>query len=430
MFDTVITNGAVWLDGTWKYRTICVKNGLVDDIVDTCPESRETLDAQSCYILPGLIDSHVHLRSSEAVNSSCDDFRSGSLAAVRGGVTTLIDFTEEASTPDEVDAFFDKRLRDAADSLVDYGFHSSFAKPRDVPEMAKRSLSHGMPTIKMYTTYNIASDDRQILAVLRRSADGDIMLDCHVENDRLICSEFKDMRRFAQRRPELCELSEAAKLAEMTAYTGGLFYLVHVSCGDTVEMLKRRFPDLLGESFLLESCPHYFIFDDSVYDSPDAGLFTMTPPLRDAAQRERLGQNLSSLRTLSTDHCPFYRAQKEVALDDLPMGIGGLGYAFSQMYRLFGDAVIDLFTVNQAGTHGLVSKGKLAPGLDADIAFFEKTPGTPVADLRGRCDYSVYMGLEETIKFTDVMRRGEWLMRDGIINRSAEKGRYLARKLR
>ena len=429
MFDTVITNGSVWLRGRWEYKTLCVKNGVVDDITDACPAAKETFDARGRHILPGLIDSHVHLRPTGAINISCDDFHSGSVAAIRGGVTTVIDFTGEASGPDEVDAFFDRRLNDAKNSLVDFGFHSSYAKPENVPEMAKRSLAHGMPTVKMYTTYSFSSDDRQLLEMLKRSADRDIMLNCHAENDYLVDPELNDIELFSARRPELCELSEVAKLAEMTAYTGGLFYLVHVSCGDTVAMLEKRFSDLLGFSFILESCPHYFTFNDSVYRSPDARLFTMTPPLRSAVQRETLIKNFDSVSTLSTDHCPFHRAQKNGAPDELPTGIGGLGYAFAQMYRLFGDSVIDRFTVNQAKVHGIQSKGEIAPGLDADIAVFEKTPPAPVTDLRGACDYSVYSGCEETVRFTHVMRRGEWMMRDGIINESAGNGRYLYRSL-
>jgi len=428
-YDTTIVNASVWIGGQWERKTICVKNGLVQDLNDACPDARETLDAAERFVVPGLIDSHVHMRSLDPGDARSDDFFSGSLAAIRGGVTTIIDFTAEASCADEVDHVFAQRRQDAAGSLVDYGFHNSFAKPREVPEMVRRGLAHGMPTIKMYTTYRFASDDRQIAETLRRSADGDIMLNCHVENNNLVEASVKEMTRFSRRRPELCELSEAAKLAEMTAFTGGRLHIVHVSCGDTVEMLRRRFPDLLGRHVLLESCPHYFVFDESVYASPDARLFSMTPPLRGARQREGLCRNFDAIATISTDHCPFDRARKQGEADDLPSGIGGLGYAFAQMYRIFGDAVIDRFTVNQALIHGLNAKGAISPGMDADLAVFRKTPPARVSDLRGGCDYSVYSGCEETLAFEHVMRRGEWLMRDGEIRTGAEKGRYIARCL-
>lgn len=429
MFDLCITGGSVWLEGGWRRATVCVEKDRFADVTDAVPAARETVDATGLFILPGLIDSHVHLCPPGAVGSSSDDFRTGSLAAIRGGTTTLIDFTGEATTPDEVDGLFHKRMADASVSLVDYAFHQSLTQPANVPEMVRRALGHGMPSFKMYTTYRIKSDDKHILELLKRSAAGDVMLNCHTENDALTYPEIQDMARFSQRRPELCELSEVAKLAEMTAYTGGLFYLVHVSCGETVELLKARFADLLDKRFILESCPHYFTLDDGVYQREDARLFTMTPPLRSPAQRQALCENLAAIRTLSTDHCPFLRAQKQVPLDAMPMGINGLGYSFAQMYRLFGDAVIDRFTKNQAATHGLKTKGSIAPGLDADLAIFQKQPPHPVEDLRGASDYSVYSAMEETLRFTQVLRRGEWLMRDGRLCETAGPGSYLPRSL-
>ena len=429
MFELAILNGQVWLEGQWQRQNLAVKDGLIAQVTPGVPAAKTQFNAEGAYVLPGLIDSHVHLCPPGAQNTCSDDFASGSRAAILGGTTTLVDFTGEADCPQAVDALFEKRLQDAAQSSVDYAFHSSFANPQDLPEMVRRSLAHGMPTVKMYTTYAISSNDRQILAMLQRTAEGDVMLNCHSENNQLVYPNITDMAQFSARRPAICELSEVAKLAEMTAYTKGLFYLVHVSCGSTVEMLKTRFADLLNHRFILESCPHYFALDEQVYAQENGKLYTMTPPLRSAAEREKLAQNLGLIRTLSTDHCPFTKRQKQQPLASLPMGIGGLGYSFAQMYRMFGDVVIDAFTKNQAEVHGLWGKGHVAEGQDADLAIFHKIPPTPVEDLRSACDYSVYTGCAETLRFTDVLRRGEWLMQDGKLAICPSKGRYLRRRL-
>lgn len=429
MYDLAVVNGQLWVNGGWRRGNVCVKDGVIAAVTESIPEARQTLDAAGRFVLPGLIDSHVHLCPPGAQNSSSDNFYTGSLAAVRGGATTLIDFTGEASTPDEVDGLFHKRMDEAAGSLVDYAFHASFTQPENADQMVARSLGHGMPSVKMYTTYRIASDDKHILAVLKRTAQRDVMLNLHTENDALVYPEIAEMERFGQRRPDICERSAVALYAEMTSWAKGLFYLVHMSCGSTVEMLQSRYPDLLGTSFILESCPHYFLLDEAAYRRPNAKLFTMTPPLRSREEREALGRALGSIRTLSTDHCPFLKGMKNAPIDSLPMGIGGLGYSFAQMHRLYGDEVIDRFTKNQADTHGLARKGRIAEGLDADLAVFEPIAPTRVSDLRGACDYSVYTGFEEKLRFTDVLRRGEWLMRDGVINIHASRGRYQFRSL-
>ncbi len=432
MYDIKIVGGQLYIDGKWSEQNLYIKGEKISQISEADLDAKESYDASGAYIIPGLIDSHVHL-ASPGSSSPSDDFYSGSIAAVKGGVTTLIDFVAERRLPEEIESAFNKRMKDAEECVIDYAFHCGLYQPENIPEISRICLSLGIPSVKLYTTYRkegIYSDDKHLYEVLKRTSEKDMIALVHTENDNLTYPEFNLMEQYAQRRPEICEISEAVKLAEMTSYSGGQTYMVHVSCGSTVTELKNRFADILNTSLILESCPHYFLFDDSIYKCNDSYLYTMTPPLRNKNERQRLIDNIDSIYTISTDHCPFVSSEKNVSIDNIPMGIGGLGYSFQQMYRLFGVSIIDLFTQNQSKIHGMYPrKGVLAEGSDADIAIFERIEPALSKDIRGKSDYSIFKGLEETIYIHTVLSRGEFVMKNGVLNAVKGHGQYIRRKL-
>ncbi len=155
----------------------------------------------------------------------------------------------------------------------------------------------------------------------------------------------------------------------------------------------------------------------------------MIPPLRSRAERDKLKEGIGDIYTIGTDHCPYTRAEKQNSdVDAIPAGVGGLGNGFAQMYRLFGDRIIDLFTRNQARVHGMYpQKGVLREGSDADIAIFEKTPPNPCSRILGQSDYSIYLSLDETISIRTVLSRGGFVVKDG--KRYPHRGQYIERKL-
>ncbi len=432
MYDIKIVDGLLYLNGKWSAENLYLRDGKIALISCEQFDSKEIYNAKGAYIIPGLIDSHVHLASLGST-SPADDFYSGSIAAAIGGVTTIIDFLAEAHLSQQVEQLFNMRMKDAKDSIIDYSFHCSLCQPEDIANIAKVSLSLGIPSLKLYTTYRgegIYTDDKHLYEVLKRTSEKDIMVLCHTENDNLLYPEINQINRYSDRRPEICEISEAVKLAEMTSYSGGLTYMVHVSCGSTVSELKKRFSDIINKSFILESCPHYFIYDDTVYNKKSAHLYTMTPPLRSLHEREILKRNIDLIHTISTDHCPFYSIQKNTDINNIPMGVGGLGYSFQQMYRLFGDSIINHFTINQAKTHGMYpQKGIIAEGSDADITIFEHIEPAVTKDIRGNSDYSIYQGIDENIRILSVLSRGDFVIKDGSVLAEKGRGRFIRRNL-
>ena len=394
MFDLEIINGAVYQSGEFPRLNIYIKDSKIVSLSTDRYPAAKTIDAEGKYVLPGFIDPHVHFHLGVGENLSADDFYNGSVNAAFGGVTTYIDFLDPVKKSSDIQSEFEKRMELAKDSIVDYTFHTTIANPSDSAEsIFDESLKVGINSVKLFTTY--ADTDRRtyddyIYSLLAASkAKGGIVV-VHAENDDLI-NHSKDIlvKDHEKSRPSVCENVEVMKLARMAKTADGKLYIVHVSAGSSVAMLKKDFGDLLdSKQIILESCPHYFLLNSDCLAGEDGYLYTMTPPLRPEADRLLLNQNLDAISTIGTDHCPYTLEQKSHQFtSQIPMGIGGIRYSFLNMFSLFGFRILDKFTKGPAQAYGLTQKGLLLPGMDADVTIFDVHKTTAVED-----EASVYRG--------------------------------------
>jgi dihydropyrimidinase len=296
--------------------------------------------------------------------------------------------------------------------------------------MARRAKELGMPTMKLYTTYveqGCFSSDAFIDSMLEISRTERVRVLVHAENDGLLRKGKIPVRDHEPSRPALAEISEVVKLAEMAHYRDGWLYIVHVSCGATVDRLRENYSRLLGTNVILESCPHYFLLSAACYQQPDGYLFTMTPPLRDRAEAKRLGEEIDAIHTIGSDHCAFLDSDKKQEwTGDIPMGIGGMDHSFALMHQLFGSKIIDKFTKNVAQIHGLYPrKGTLLPGADADIVVYDPSAS---GQIQSRANiHSPYAGMVAAGKVQDTLCHGEFVVHNGVF--LGGQGQYLNRAL-
>ena len=209
----------------------------------------------------------------------------------------------------------------------------------------------------------------------------------------------------------------------MARITGGNLYIVHVSSGITADIIAREYrKELENGRIIMESCPHYFIFNSSAYDKCDGYLYTMTPPLRAEYERKLLCSNINYISTIGTDHCPFTDNMKNHKFtSETPMGIGGIKYSFLNMYSIFGDSVIKKFTSNVAKAYNLFPrKGVLLPGADADIVIFDDSVTDTIKD-----NTSLYNGREVRGKIVKVYLGGNCVVDNG--KYISSRGKYIKR---
>lgn len=427
--DLGIVNGKVYMKGDFIDANLYIKNGIVHTVTSNFFACKEIYDAKGLMVLPGFIDPHVHFNLKVGPNLSEDNFYKGSVNAAIGGITTFIDFLDPISEVEQMESEFNNRLDLAKESAIDYSFHLTICNPQSDPQsFMKKSCELGMPTIKVFTTYsssNRQTKDSYIDELLKYSREFSTRILVHAENNDMISEKKVLVVDHEKARPAISEITEVLKLAEINKYRKGLLYIVHINCGTTVKRLKEIYSNELHSSLILESAPHYFKFNSSVYSREEGYLFTMTPPLRDEEERKELSKHINSIDIIATDHCPFASEfKKRTYTQDIPMGVGGVRYSFLNMYTLFGADIIPKFTEAPAKIHGLYpKKGTLLPGSDGDVVIFDPNSITKVND-----EGSIYNG--ETLKgrIEATISKGEIIVDKGnYVGRV--KGKFLKRSL-
>ena len=418
MNDLLIKNGLVYQKGKFEKLNVAIFGEKISYVGKDEVEAKEVIDATDLRVLPGLIDPHVHFELNCGRLTSVDDFYYGSVCAAYGGVTTIVDFLDPTCNAEELEKSFYERLALAKKSIVDYHFHACIKNPTgSLEEYVKKTVQLGMRTIKLFTTYsdtNRRTYDKDIIELLKLSKKYNVMICAHIENDDLIDLRkeytYKDL---PTSRPSFAETSEALKLAKYVRETGGNFYMVHCSSGETLKCLKEQFSDILGKNFFVESCPQYFIFNNSVLNEENGQLFTFAPPLRSERERQLLVANYKDVQTIGTDHCAFMKKDKDYpSLCGYPLGVGGIEHSFTLMYRRFGEEIIDKMSINSAKLQDFPTKGEIKVGLDADLGLFKYDDQKLIKEIHGKCDYSIYDGLYSAGEFIDVLRRGQFILKD------------------
>jgi dihydropyrimidinase len=433
MFDLGILDGKIYLDGEFIEGNIYIKDGTIKDISNSYLNSKEEYSVSGKYILPGFIDPHVHFNLTVGDYTSADNFNSGSISAAFGGITSYIDFLDPISNINELEKAFEERMNLAKNSLTDYAFHATIANPTvDAEKLIMKCKELGVASIKLFTTYGPRmTKDKYISELLKFSKDYGIVVTVHAENDELIeKKENIPIKVHSNIRSTLSEITEVIKLAEMADFYDGQLYIVHLSSGYSLEVLKNRFPDIIAKNLVLESCPHYFYFNDEKYSQKYGYLYSMTPPLRSESERLKLINNIDHLQTIGTDHCPFNSEEKnKLYTNIMPMGIGGVEFSFVLMYSLFGEKIIDKFTKNVAKYYGLYpKKGILLPGSDADIVIFDPNLKWTITSHNSNADYTVYNGIEVKGKIISTISRGRFIIKDGNLTNKRFRGRFLRRE--
>lgn len=411
----------------------------------------EVIDAEGCYVMPGMIDPHVHFRLRVGDYLTVDDFAAGTRSAACGGVTTIIDFVSDHVEESLLKAL-DVRLGEMEGQLhIDAGLHMtvvdlSHGQDAELVEVAER----GVTSIKMYTTYRQAGlygNDDTWYRTLARAKELSMVVVVHAENDaiveetkaRFVAEGKSDLRYHPASRPGLAELEAISRgLFLARRANNAPIYFVHMSVGQSPSLVAAA--RMRGQLTVGEACTHHLLLSEKDYAQEPARYF-MTPPLRTQVDQEALWEALEQgqIDLIATDHCA-YPQERRVEDNDFRTaspGVPGVETRLMLMYtagvaaeRISVHRLVQLLSTNPARIFGLYPrKGTLTPGADADVVIYDPREAWTLTDddLHSNAGFTPYAGMTIQGRVHTTISRGRIVWHDGEFRGDPSHGRFLKR---
>ncbi|MCF2619189.1 dihydropyrimidinase [Oscillibacter valericigenes] len=418
-------------------------------------ESAEVTNISGCYLFPGFIDAHTHFDLDVCNTTTIDDFESGTRSAIRGGTTTIIDFA--CPNKGETLAHGLALWHEKADGRCscDYGFHMTIDDWNEGIEGELDDMfAAGVTSFKMYLTYPamMIGDGAVYSALKALTARGGIA-GVHCENAGVIdarIAELKaagrawDVSAHAESRPDYLEAEAVARLLRIAEAADAPVVIVHLTNSEALD--EVAFARARGQKVYVETCPQYLALDDGIYYDPNwstAARYVCAPPLRAEENQRALWRGLrrGEIQTISTDHCSFTLAQKDMGREDftkIPGGLPGVETRGEVVYTC-GVAAGNMTVAgmcralceNPAKLYGLYPrKGVIAAGSDADIVVYDPEAShiLTAADMVTKAGYTPFEGLRTEGGIVKVYLRGQLMVEDGRIV-GGHEGQYLRRGL-
>ena len=353
--------------------------------LDARLEGRRVVElGDDVVLLPGLVDTHVHVN--EPGRTEWEGFATATRAGAAGGVTTIIDMPLNSIPPTvDVAALEVKRKSAEGQCLVDVGFWGG-AIPGNLGEL-RRLHDAGVFGFKCFLLHSGVEEfpplhPANLDAYLATLAGFDGLMIVHAEDSRAIDrapdphgGHYLD---FLASRPRTAENLAIAHVIEAARATGARAHILHLSSSDALPMLASARRD--GVRITAETCPHYLAL--SAEEIPDgATQFKCCPPVREAANRELLWEGLAdgTIECVVSDHSPCPPELKRLDVGDFGLAWGGISslevglpVVWTQARRR-GFALADVvrwMAEGPARLVGLRRKGRIAPGCDADLCVF------------------------------------------------------------
>jgi dihydropyrimidinase len=458
-FDTIIRGGTVVTAADVMRCDIGIRRGKVAVLGLDLGTAAEIVDADDRLVLPGGIDSHVHLAQPSGPGIvMADDFASGTRSAAFGGNTMVLPFALQQKGESLREVVKQYHARADGNCYVDVSFHLIIADATDrvLGQELPALVEDGYTSFKVFMTYEgLALSDLEMLNVMAVARETGALVMVHAENydairfltDRLERAGHTAPRFHATSRPIPVEREATHRAISLAELVDVPIMIVHVSNREAMEEIRRA--QQRGLKVFGETCPQYLVLTEGDLHglNMEGAKYVCSPPPRDHESQKAcwdgLQQRVFSL--FSSDHCPFRYDDPRGKLTPngrtsfrwVPNGIPGvetrLPILFSEGVgkgRISLNEFVALTSTNHAKTYGLYPrKGTIAVGSDADIAIWDPNRAVTISQslLHHGSDYTPYEGLAVTGWPVSTMVRGRFVVRDGALVGSKGAGAYVSR---
>jgi len=416
----------------------------IGESADACPQAARTVRAGNAYVLPGVVDTHVHTRSEPA-----EGITRCTASAVAGGVTTIVDMPYDApgAVPD-LETLRRKIAAVAAEAVGDVALYGTIRKEGGLDEI-ERLASGGVCAFKI-STYE--SDpirfpriaDGEMLEAFRRIAATGLPVAVHCENQDIVDRAVERAQAAGETgplahcrtRPPVSETEAVARVLELASHAGGRVHIVHASVPRSFDLVERYRAE--GLRATAETCIQYLVLDETAMDRLGP-LAKINPPLRARADVDALWRYLAAGRIdhITSDHAPWTLARKRDRGNIFANASGAPGV--ETLLPLLYDAgvatgrlsMLDLARLlaeRPARTfHLFPRKGVLVPGADADLVIFDPDVRWTVrgTDLHSAVGWTPYEGMTLRGRVRQTFVRGRAAYEDGAVVARPGDGQFV-----
>lgn len=450
----IFRNGRIVLPEEVLNGSLVIEDGKIQGMISagvTLP-GYEEVDVEGRLLMPGLIDTHVHMWDPSPLNYR-EDWAHGSRCAASGGITTIVDMP--LSVPPVVDETGFRLKLDTAQkaSCVDFAFWGGLTP--DCIENLRQLDKLGCVAYKGFMSFANPDypqiTDGYLIRGMREAAEFDGLIGVHAENAEIADFGSREMQKLGAEdfsmhddaRPWWVEY-EAIQRAVLFARENNVrLYICHMTIAEGAQYLKKAKCD--GSRVYIETCPHYLIFDKSVLNEKGA-YAKCNPPFRSRENVEKLWEYIfdGTIDTLGSDHGPYTDEEKIINGDFWKeyCGFGGYDAMLSGMLTegvhkrgLSLSRLAQLTAGNAANIMQLAPrKGSLLPGRDADIIVVDPEKEWIFDGLRSlsktKSKHHVYHGMHMKGKVMQTYVRGRLVYDNGKIQAAEGYGAYIPRQRR
>ena len=416
-----------------KNRIIILKNGtdvfgkkieilINEEIIEKISENIEEkeflnkenvkiIDVEKKLIMPGVIDVHTHMR--EPGITYKEDFRTGSKACAKGGITTFYDMPNTVPATTDLENLLNKRELAGKKSIVNFGIHFGGSKNNNINEIKKVLEKKEANTVKIFmnvTTGEMLIEDDEILKGIFENSE---LVLVHAENEMI------------------------DKAIELNQKYGKGLYVCHIPSEEelkkVIEAKKNNKLNNEKHPIFAEVTPHHLFLNEEIRESSERNkmLLRMKPELRKKSDNEFLWKAINEgyIETIGTDHAPHLIEEK---MEKVTFGMPGVETSLALMLTAYNEGKIKLPVIqklmceNPAEIMKIVRRGKLKEGYYADVIVVD-TEKEWIADvddtLESKCGWTPYENWKLKGKNIMTIVNGEIVYEKGKINENAKKGK-------
>ena len=424
-YDLLIRGGTCVTPWGTEAIDLGIRDGRIAALATPAGATAEAvIDAAGLHVLPGLIDSHVHLR--DPGDPAVETIETGTRAAVLGGIATLFDMPNTVPPIADTERLAWKRDYVAGRSWCDIGLYVAGTKA-NIDALAALERAPGVCAVKVFAGSSTAAlmieDDAHLERAMRA---GHRRMAFHSEDeDRLqarkpLFSRGQPYRTHMEWRDPECAFLGTRRLMALARKTGRATHILHVSTAEELAYL-RDFRDVATVEVLVN---HLTQVAPDCYDTL-GGFGVMNSPIRDERHRAAAWAAVrdGTVDTISSDHAPHARAAKERPWPDCPAGLTGVQTLVPIMLdhvaagRLPLARLVDLMAAGPARVYGLRGKGRIAAGYDADFTLVDLKARRRIEEswIVSPCGWTPFAGTEVTGWPVATLVRGHLVMRDDAV---------------